>query len=104
MKSGRTLEIALAALLLALAVGIGQAQGQGPQGSTGIQSPLRTAFTYQGQLKQDGNPVNDTCDLRFTLYDAATGGTSFGTQTRTGVPVSNGYFTIPDLDLSLIHI
>jgi len=85
----------LAVLLLALAAGISQAQGPG---SAGIQAPLGTAFTYQGQLKENGSPVNDTCDFQFTLYDAAEGGTSLGTQTRTGVSVSNGYFTIPDLD------
>jgi len=88
----------VAALVLALAAGLAQAQGPGPQGGTGIESPLGTAFTYQGQLKSGGNPVNDTCDFQFTLYDAASGGTSLGTQTRTGVSVSNGYFTIPDLD------
>jgi len=98
MKSGRTLEIALVALLLALAAGLAQAQGPQPAGGAGVQAALGTAFTYQGQLKQDGNPVNDTCDFQFTLYDAASGGTSLGTQTRTGVSVSNGYFTIPDLD------
>jgi len=96
----------LAVALLALAVGSGQAQGPQPptesvqpQGGAGIQAALvGTAFTYQGQLKSGGNPVNGTCDFQFTLYDAASGGTSLGTQTKTGVSVTNGLFTIPDLD------
>ena len=28
---------------------------------------LGTGFTYQGRLDQGGSPVNDTCDMRFTL-------------------------------------
>jgi len=89
----------LAVLLLTLAVGPGQAQESQPPGVVGTQSALGTAFTYQGQLKKGGNPVNDTCDLQFSLWDAATAGTQVGSlQTKTGVTVSNGYFTIPDLD------
>jgi len=95
----------LAVALLALAVGSGQAQGPQPpapgvepQGEAGILASLGTAFTYQGQLKSGSNPVNGTCDFQFALYDAASGGTSLGTQTKTGVSVTNGLFTIPDLD------
>jgi len=96
----------LAMLLLALAVGLARAQGPQPptesvqpQGGAGIQATaLGTAFTYQGQLKSGGNPVNGTCDFQFALYAAASGGTPLGTQTKTGVNVSNGLFTIPDLD------
>jgi len=97
----------LAVLLLALAVGLARAQGPQPptesvqpQGGAGIQATaLGTAFTYQGQLKKAGSPISDTCDFQFSLWDASTGGTQIGsTQTKTGVSVSNGYFTIPNLD------
>jgi hypothetical protein len=30
---------------------------------------LSTGFTYQGQLNLDGQPVDNTCDLQFSLYD-----------------------------------
>ncbi len=120
--------IILAVLLLALAAGLTWAQGPEPPGE-GVQpqggvdsqdaasaplsaslgaapsAALGTGFTYQGQLKQDGNPVNGTCDFQFSLWDAAgsgsppTGGNQIGSpQTKTGISVSNGYFTIPDLD------
>jgi hypothetical protein len=41
-------------------------------------TPASTAVSYQGQLLESGSPVDDTCDLRFTLYDAASGGNVVG--------------------------
>ncbi len=61
------------------------------------QSP-GTTFTYQGSLADDGTPVDDTCDLQFKLYDAATNGTQIGsTQPANNVTVSEGLFAV-DLD------
>jgi hypothetical protein len=57
--------------------------------------PIGTAFTYQGQLKQGGVPVNGTCDVRFRLFDAAAGGVQIGPdQTPSGVTLTNGLFTV----------
>ncbi|MCK4975758.1 MAG: hypothetical protein KAS36_02360, partial [Anaerolineales bacterium] len=39
-------------------------------------------------------PVNGTCDFRFRLYNAASGGSLLGTDTVNGVPVSDGYFGV----------
>jgi hypothetical protein len=59
-----------------------------------LAAPLGTAFTYQGQLKLNGQPVTGTCDIQFSLYDAASGGSQVGsTQSQSGVAVSNGLFT-----------
>lgn len=81
--------------LLTLAPGLAPALAQ-EGGSVAIQAPLGTAFTYQGQLKQGGNPVNANCDFQFGLWDAASGGTQIGsTQTATNVSVTNGLFTVP---------
>jgi hypothetical protein len=91
----------VALLLLALAVGLARAQGPQPpgeglqpQGGVGIQAALGTAFTYQGQLKKAGNPVNGTCDFQFSLYGADSGGSPIGVQTTTGITVTNGLFTV----------
>lgn len=68
-------------------------------GSAQAQTPVGTTFTYQGQLKKDGAPHNGACDFQFSLWDAASGGAQVGTtQTKSNVSVSNGLFTIPDLD------
>jgi len=96
MKKQRIMEVAFATVLLLLLVGgVGRAQGPSPQGQA-LVSPsaaLGTRFLYQGKLQQDGNPVNDTCDLRFTLYDAAYDGSQVGTPVeRPGVEVSDGLF------------
>ncbi len=42
------------------------------------QLPLTTAFTYQGELTSAGSPAAGTYDIRYRLYDAATGGTQIG--------------------------
>ena len=73
----------LAVLFLILAVSLAFAQ-----------APLGTAFTYQGQLKSEGQPYTGTCDFQFGLYDVPTGGTPLGNLPRTGVPLTEGYFTV----------
>jgi hypothetical protein len=72
----------LAALLI-FTVHIFSASGQGT-----------TAFTYQGQLLNNGTSVNGTNVMTFTLYSAATGGTAIATPITNSMPVSNGLFTV----------
>lgn len=92
-------------MLLALSVGLSAAQGPSAQTSGASQPPpepqeeLSRAFTYQGQLNRSGTPMNDTCDLRFSLYDAAADGYQVGaTLVYTEVVLLNGLFTVSDLD------
>ena len=55
---------------------------------------MGTAITYQGQLRHDGVPVDDTVDLRFSLWDAATGGAQVSSPvTVNGCTVVDGVFT-----------
>ncbi|GIV07485.1 MAG: hypothetical protein KatS3mg017_0687 [Fimbriimonadales bacterium] len=51
-------------------------------------------FTYQGMLKQNGQPVNATLSMTFKLYDALTGGNQVGSSITQNVAVQNGLFTV----------
>lgn len=58
-------------------------------------TPVGTAFTYQGQLKQGGNHVNATADFQFTLFDVPAGGSPISvTVPVDAVTVTNGLFTV----------
>jgi hypothetical protein len=59
----------------------------------------QSAFTYQGQLAENGQPVTGTVTLRFQLFDAETGGTPVETIAETPVQVDRGLFTV-ELDAS----
>ena len=87
----------LAALLLALVAGLSLAREpesrRNPSAWGG--SGSGTAFTYQGLLRSGGRPVNDTCDFRFSLWDAESGGSQIGsTQLVDDVDVTDGLFTV----------
>jgi hypothetical protein len=62
------------------------------------QTPLGTAFTYQGRLVDGPDPANGVYDLRFVLFPVASGGTQVGpTVTLEDVTVAQGLFTVsPD--------
>ncbi len=53
-----------------------------------------TAFTYQGQLNDEGAPANGIYNLTFALYPTNTGGTLLaGPVTNLTTVISNGLFT-----------
>jgi hypothetical protein len=61
--------------------------------STAIASAQTTEFTYQGQLTSSSALASGSFDFEFALFDG--GGTQIGsTITRSGVPVTNGVFTV----------
>ena len=55
-----------------------------------------TAFTYQGQLENNGAPVSGTYNLQFTLYttNGGIGAIAAGPVTNNAVAVNNGLFTV----------
>lgn len=62
--------------------------------------PSSTAFTYQGQLKRNGSPVTDTCDIDLALFDSASTGVAIAMQTIFKVVIVNGLFTVqPDFGI-----
>jgi hypothetical protein len=93
--NGKKLYAVLAlVLLIALTASLVVAQDLEPQASLG------TRFTYQGRLTDaGGEPVSDTCDFQFSLWNAESGGSlAAGPVEVTGVAVSDGLFTArPDL-------
>jgi hypothetical protein len=79
----RTSILAFLALVTALAFGVADAGAVGP------------GFTYQGNLKKSGTPVNASCDFQLSLWDAAAAGGQIGAaETLNGVAVSGGVFTV----------
>jgi hypothetical protein len=60
-----------------------------------VASPAGTAFTYQGRLNSAGQPANGYFDLKFTLYNAASGGGQVGSPVISApVAVTNGSFSV----------
>jgi hypothetical protein len=54
-----------------------------------------TAFTYQGQLQNNGSPANGSYNLTFTLFNTCNGITAIaGPVTNDAVNVTNGMFTV----------
>ena len=96
----KTLFNLLAVSFLVLALGTAhQAQAQGPGAQDDIVPlgvSLGTGFTYQGRLTDNsGNPIAGPCNLRFTLYQSATGNDPVGAPlTANGVTTDNGYFSV----------
>ncbi len=100
MKAGRAqrwwfglgVALLLAGLIASAPLAL-QAQGSAPQGTS-----AGTAFTYQGRLLKNDNPVSGSCDFQFSLWDAQSGGSQVGSEvTKSGLDVQEGYFAV-DLD------
>ena len=57
-----------------------------------------TSFTYQGSLSDDGVPVNQLADMRFSLWTAVAGGVQLGNTIEfsgpTAIDVVDGLFTV----------
>jgi len=76
--------------LLTVVLAFGVVLHPGPAASLG------TAFTYQGQLQQSGLPASGSCDMQFSLFNAASRGVQIGSaQVALAVNVTNGLFTVP---------
>jgi len=64
-------------------------------GAVSAQTPLGTAFTYQGRLIDDGRPADGDYDFQFTLYDdPIAGAVVCGPIDVADEPVVDGLFTV----------
>ena len=90
----RSIIIFIALAVLIVPASIVTAQGPKPSDARAPKVSAGTAFTYQGQLKNNGALVTQSCNFQFSLFDAASSGNQIGaTQTKSNVSVSNGLFT-----------
>jgi hypothetical protein len=82
------------AFLLGAARGAGAvARADGPPPSDPA-ATLGTAFTYQGQLRNSGQPVSGNCDMGFRLYGQASGGAPVASAITQTVAVAASQFTV----------
>ncbi len=83
-------------VLATLVLGVAGAAAQSGGLPAAPQAALDNSFTYQGYLTDDtGTPIHDSCDLRFLLLDAASGGNVIGaSDDHNNVQVEHGYFTV----------
>lgn len=89
MRATRSLALILALVLAAAALPASRAHAN-----------YGWTFSFQGELKNGGTPVNGTADLVFKLFDAASAGAQVGpTITMNATPVASGVFTV-DLDFT----
>jgi hypothetical protein len=70
------------------------AQGAGGSLAVAAANPVTTSFTYQGQLKDSGGPVNGDCQMVFRLYDDAASGDQVGPAVTETVSIADGLFTV----------
>lgn len=68
------------------------AQSPAPRAGDGALAVPSTSLPFQGSLRNAGGPIDGVCDLKFSLYDAASGGARIGSDLfRTGVTLADGY-------------
>jgi hypothetical protein len=96
---------------VALALGLGIAFSLAPAvptasaagGSNGVATPIGTAFTYQGKLRQAGQPAKGTFNLTFRLFADAEGTVQVGPEIAVpGAVIEDGFFTV-ELDFGAVH-
>jgi hypothetical protein len=98
-------------VLLALLLTVGGVAAQGPRSGeefrtepverdTSIAAIVDSVISYQGVLKESGNPANGTRDMVFRFYTQSDcSGTAVETVTKNGVQVTDGLFS-EELDVT----
>lgn len=85
----------IAVVVMVCAVLAGTVAAQAGRAPNAPEAAVTTKFTHQAQIKRNGVLFTGTCNMRFTLWDAAAGGTQQASYTAPAlVPVSDGIFTV----------
>ncbi len=88
-----TVVVILALLWVSASIGASPAP-QGTGGELRLNGAVASKISYQGRLTDSGgNPLSGSHNLKFEVWDQATGGTKLWEQTKSGVQVQNGLFT-----------
>jgi hypothetical protein len=96
------LALIMCTLFLLSRQSLAQAQAHSGEEKGAAEPAANGAFTYQGQVLQNGESVNGACDFQFSLWDAATSGNQIGSlQTKNNIQVINGLFVI-SLDFGVV--
>jgi hypothetical protein len=88
----KVFSLALVALFVLL-LGVAVAQDAATQGLRDGQA-VSIGFTYQGQLKKNGSPVNGPCDLAFRLYDHASAGSQISDPISRTLVITDGVLAL----------
>lgn len=69
--------------------------------SIGLSAPVGSGFNYQGELLDNGTPVNGSYDIQFLAFTVETGGSAYlVTPTFLATTVTNGLFSIDNVDFT----
>ncbi len=78
-------------------LGVPSGQDAGESGAANspeaIEANIGNAFTYQGELAENGSPANGDYQFSFALYDAAAAGAQVGATLTQVIAVTDGLFT-----------
>lgn len=92
---------AITLVLVALTWAVSATLAQGPGGDEIVLRPAGgsavTAFTYQGLLQENGQPVDGTYDFEFTIWDNDPGGSAVASSCPgcySSISVEDGIFTL----------
>ena len=92
MKTHR-FSIGIISALLAASLVTSARADPSPSGRSAPDSAMGTLFTYRGQLKNSGAPINGSCDIAFRLHDASSGGAQVGGALTQTLILTGSLFT-----------
>ena len=95
-----TVVVILALLWVSASTGASPAP-QGTGGEVKLAGVVAGKISYQGRLADSGgNPLSGSYNLKFEVWNQAAGGAKLWEQTKSGVQVQNGLFTV-ELDVDV---